>query len=808
MKNLYTNLPAANNPSPAVNAFAQFTKKQNFMQKINTPGKRIILVALLLLGITGFMNATAGITFLQDWTNLHHSTASPGNLTYTVNAGTNTNRILIVAISSSTSAAAARTVSITYRGQAPTSSSGDIGGGNVQHTQIYYFNEAALDAGTGTTLAITISGGTTTMTDVWVAVLDGVDQTNPITNTQNYNSGTNAVDPFQFATGLTVNTNDQAIEIISTVRTGSTSPRSISSYAANWTSGAAEQTGNYNPSGTTNDQGIRNAVANRDIPASNTTDVSSINLSGGARASMTAYSFKAAPPTITLSSPSQVTAGNLSKGSVDNHLSRFQAAVTIADATLNSIGFTSAGTCTTSDLVNYKLYYNTTSTFPGGTPLASMTTTGAGAHTFSGLTQVISSGTTGYFWITTDVNATAITGRTVNIAASPTLTFASGTPTGTITIGGTQTILASPNIAISSPNPAVPAGNIIQNTTNDVIYRFDNAVTVSNAIMSGLTITTAGTYTATDITNLKAWYSSDNTFSAATDIWIWDDSGSGNYRTGNSGGTYGTGISRYIAPMQGFFVKADSLVTGGTFKMTNNVRAHSTQSWVKSDVIQNNILRLKLSTEQNTYWDEMIVDFNSSYTGDEGSPKLASWYTSAPEIWSLKNGKKYTFDRYKEISSALEVNVNVKCGVSGPYTISATNINEFDLSNIVYLEDLKTGNKVNLKETGSYSFTGGPNDNKARFRITFAEITGTDVPEISKPVYIYSFGKDVYVNASSLTTGNCDVYIYDAPGRLVYNGKYTPVVGNHKFATLQTPGAYVVKVISHTGTTTAKIIIP
>ncbi len=292
------------------------------------------------------------------------------------------------------------------------------------------------------------------------------------------------------------------------------------------------------------------------------------------------------------------------------------------------------------------------------------------------------------------------------------------------------------------------------------------------------------------------------------DYWIWDDSGSGNYRTGNSGGTYGTGISRYIAPMQGFFVKADSLVTGGTFTMTNSVRAHSTQSWVKSDEIQNNILRLKLSTDQNTYWDEMIVDFNSLYTGEEGSPKFASWYTAAPEIWALKNGNRYTFDRYKEVTSALEVNVNVKCGVTGTYTITATNINDFDLSNIVYLEDLKTGNKVNLKEVGSYSFTGGPNDDKARFRVTFAEITGTNDAALQKPVYIYSFEKDVFVNAGSLTTGSCDVYIYDAIGRLVYNGRYIPVAGNHKFTTLQTPGAYVVKVISHSGTTTAKVIIP
>jgi len=300
--------------------------------------------------------------------------------------------------------------------------------------------------------------------------------------------------------------------------------------------------------------------------------------------------------------------------------------------------------------------------------------------------------------------------------------------------------------------------------------------------------------------------SSEN-YASGFDFWIFQDgTGGGNYAIGNSAGNYTGNLSKYIPPMQGFFVKANS--AGGSFEMTESVRAHSNQQWYKSITDQSHKIRLKITTDNNSFADEMIVDFKEQYSGEEGSEKFYSMYSAAPEIWSVKNGNIYTIDRYKGLTSSLSINISVKCGVYGTYTITSTGISEFELSNIVYLEDLKTGNKVNLKETGSYSFSGGPNDNKARFRITFAEITGTDVPEISKPVYIYSFGKDVYGNASSLTTGNCDVYIYDAPGRLVYNGKYTPVVGNHKFATLQTPGAYVVKVISHTGTTTAKIIIP
>jgi autotransporter-associated beta strand protein len=75
-----------------------------------------------------------------------------------------------------------------------------------------------------------------------------------------------------------------------------------------------------------------------------------------------------------------------------------------------------------------------------------------------------------------------------------------------------------PQIVISSPDPAIAAGNILQNTTNNVIYRFDITVTSNHAIISGLQITTAGTYSSTDLTNLKAWYSADNSFNPSTDV--------------------------------------------------------------------------------------------------------------------------------------------------------------------------------------------------------------------------------------------------------------------------------------------------
>ena len=67
-------------------------------------------------------------------------------------------------------------------------------------------------------------------------------------------------------------------------------------------------------------------------------------------------------------------------------------------------------------------------------------------------------------------------------------------------------------ITISSPDPAVPDGNILQTTQNNIIYRLDISVTNGNTVITSLQATLSGTLLSADLTNLKAWYSTDNTF--------------------------------------------------------------------------------------------------------------------------------------------------------------------------------------------------------------------------------------------------------------------------------------------------------
>jgi len=257
--------------------------------------KKLLLFSLFI--VLGINCALAQVTTLNTWTNVYDNTGNYSG-TYTVPVGTNSQRVLVVGVATSTITSSTRSVILTYGGQSLIPINGDLGSDTRQHTQLYYLNEAGIDAATNTTLSFNItstSGSTGAANTVFVGVYDNVDQTTPITDSKTYNSGTTTSTTFQFTPGLTINANDLSLKILSSVRTGSTNYRTIDNLGTNWT--VDDQLfWNYNPSGNTDDLGILHAIGTRSIPAANTTDVSTTTMSGNSLISMTALSLKAFIP--------------------------------------------------------------------------------------------------------------------------------------------------------------------------------------------------------------------------------------------------------------------------------------------------------------------------------------------------------------------------------------------------------------------------------------------------------------------------------------------------------------------------------
>jgi hypothetical protein len=266
------------------------------------------------------------------------------------------------------------------------------------------------------------------------------------------------------------------------------------------------------------------------------------------------------PPTITLSSPAQTGASNITQSSTNNIVSHFQAAITVANATINTLAFTTTGTYLAGDLTgNFKLFYGTTNVFGSATQIATVATGASGTRTFTGLTQVINSGATGYFWITADASATSGGNRTLIVSANPVLTFASGTPAGTIAVGGTKTFITpTPTITLSSPSQTI-ASDINPSSTNNVLSHFQAAATVASATINSLAFITSGTYLAGDLSGtFKLYYHSTNVFASASSIGTVAVGAAGTYTFTGLTQTISSGATGY------FWIVADASAISGS----------------------------------------------------------------------------------------------------------------------------------------------------------------------------------------------------------------------------------------------------
>ncbi|MBU8882738.1 T9SS type A sorting domain-containing protein [Kaistella sp. DKR-2] len=101
---------------------------------------------------------------------------------------------------------------------------------------------------------------------------------------------------------------------------------------------------------------------------------------------------------------------------------------------------------------------------------------------------------------------------------SNTLTTAAGLTNVTAPLLATSDytgrVNVTPTIVLSSN--AFAAGNITQNTTLNPVYSFAVDTSVANALLKGLKITTSGTYSAANLTNLKLYYQTTSTFNSGT----------------------------------------------------------------------------------------------------------------------------------------------------------------------------------------------------------------------------------------------------------------------------------------------------
>lgn len=239
---------------------------------------RTAIVFSILLGT---LSTSAQVTNLDVWTLVYSGNATTTQtLNYPVpTSPTNSGkRLMVVAVASARggTTAGARTVTLTYGGQPFSLFTGDMAQtGIIQHTAIYFLDEARIAAAADNQLSLQVSNGTTALTTAWLAVYDNVDQDAPLVLPRNgFTSGTTTSSGLAFDPPLALDPGDIAIKVICS---NSTVLRNVTSIGAGWED-PQTQTGGTNPT--------RNAVSQRDAPLVATNDAAGVTLNGASRLSM------------------------------------------------------------------------------------------------------------------------------------------------------------------------------------------------------------------------------------------------------------------------------------------------------------------------------------------------------------------------------------------------------------------------------------------------------------------------------------------------------------------------------------------
>lgn len=270
------------------------------------------------------------------------------------------------------------------------------------------------------------------------------------------------------------------------------------------------------------------------------------------------------------------------------------------------------------------------------------------------------------------------------------------------------------------------------------------------------------------------------------------EAGTGNFLSYNGG--LGGG-SRYIPPMQGFFVSASAPTA---FVFDNSVRTHmGANSFYKSEL--NNFLAIK--AEGNDFTDGTYIRFDSEATAEfdgqfDAYKIIAGHNDELPQIYTQAGSENLSINVLPDQPS---VNLGFEAGTSGLYTLS---IDEIEDIGTVMLEDLADGTLTDLN-AGSYSYSYETGDDPYRFVLHFSPLSLSENTAAGL-VKVYSSGNDIYVNIPENNTG--EINVFSLTGQMVTSRPFSGS-GIQKIAMDDRTGHFIVRVVTEGQVFSEKVFV-
>ncbi len=272
----------------------------------------------------------------------------------------------------------------------------------------------------------------------------------------------------------------------------------------------------------------------------------------------------------------------------------------------------------------------------------------------------------------------------------------------------------------------------------------------------------------------------------------------------------GNSVNRFINPEQGFFVHVTTNGGTGSLAFTNAARVHYTSVYNKTIATNTTPDKLILTATANGIDDEAHVVFSSDATAgfdpDYDALKLMG-IQQAPNLYSTLPGDILaSFNWLPWTGSNQVVPLGYSCGLSGVYRITASNMESFNPSTQIYLEDLKENFTQNLIANPAYDFNYVAGEDPNRFLLHFANSSTGITSRQGDELQIYSWEDIVYVKHLKPGDLRGTVSIYDLSGREVFSGVLENILLN-KYLPGVTSGFYVVKVQTDRVFVTGKVFL-
>jgi subtilisin family serine protease len=274
-------------------------------------------------------------------------------------------------------------------------------------------------------------------------------------------------------------------------------------------------------------------------------------------------------------------------------------------------------------------------------------------------------------------------------------------------------------------------------------------------------------YTAAiDWKNDDAWEGRSNLAeeSSGYNIYIWNNNGSGNYGVYSSASIndHGTlGVSRYIPPMQAFWVKAAEDESSLTVKP--EARIHSNQPWVNHKNNNSMTIRMHVQGAGNAFFDECILEFGHNQNNG-GVKKLFSMYEEAPAIYAGDSETPLAIMFTGSSCDQPPVLVGFKAGVSGKYRLRLSGLDSFDKE--IWLHDLFLGEIILMEENKSYDFQALTSDPQKRFELHIGKQNATHVAAISH-LNANAFYANGLLNVHNPFEDTLHIQVFNLSGNLI-----------------------------------------